>query len=137
MASVRKPQSNHLYHELPPETSVKAPRGPSTRDRATISPDIIKLRAAFNLLKRANQCTQENATSNSTACTSVNAATTALAAHHGRVLRERDTRELQRVAQQGRTRGRSVQNSLVNVNNLQDEVEAILNRMKDHLRRFR
>lgn len=111
-------------------------RGHSNRDRATISQDILELRAALNLLKRCNEGIQESVTSNSTAWTTLNATTSALGAHQGRVLRERDTRDLQRIAQRGRTQGRTVQTSLANVNNLQGEVEVILTRMEDHIRRF-
>ncbi|KAJ6149858.1 FAD-dependent pyridine nucleotide-disulfide oxidoreductase [Penicillium samsonianum] len=111
-------------------------RGSSNRDRATISQDIVELRAAFNLLKRGNDSVQESVTSNSTAWSTLNTTTSALVAQQGRVLRERDTRDLQRVAQRGRTQGRTVQTSLATVNNLQEEIEAILTRMEDHIRQF-
>ena len=111
-------------------------RGLSNEGRAKISEDILELGVAFNLLKQDNERIQESVASNSTAWTTLNTTTSTLVAQQGRILRQRDTRDLQRVASRGRTQACIIQNRLANMNNQQERFETVLTRMESHIRQL-
>ncbi|KAJ5467571.1 hypothetical protein N7475_005323 [Penicillium sp. IBT 31633x] len=54
--------------------------------------------------------------------------------NEGRILRQGDTRELQRVANQVRAQGRNIQTAMRNVNSQTKEVDNLLTRMEEHMR---
>lgn len=101
-----------------------------------ITQDVQAVRAASNALKQERMSLQSRLNLNSTAWNELHTTTLTVISrvNEGRILRQGDTRELQRVANQVRAQGRNIQTAMRNVNSQTKEVDNLLTRMEEHMR---